>query len=373
MSQRMNTTNSTARSLSALAVLCAAAAPALAQTAQGGGASVGGRFSHPLSDRITTVTGQQPATTTQSQTRVMMSKTDGDDSYELTINGDKATAKVNGKEVPQERVRHSDGKYEILDKDGNVLTTFEAAAIHHFDSFSPGTMRLWAGPNGALAMGGPNSTGFGGTVQAGPAPKVMLGVTMVEPSESLTEHLDIEPGTGVLLNSVMEGLPADKAGLKKGDVIVSFDGTRPITVATAREILAKKKAGDKVQVVVLRKGDEKTVSVELQKFDPAKLAPAEGAGNMGWEGAGPDAEKMRKQLENSFKQGGTWSTGPGAQGFVFGPGQDKLEVFSSPNSGEMKERMAALDKKLSELDEKMSKLDDQLTRLEKKLDKLNSR
>jgi hypothetical protein len=367
----MNTKHFNTRTVGTLAAM-ALAAPALAQSAPAG------RFSQPLAggapqDGWTVVRPQQNSAV---ETRVMMTKTDGADTYEVAIVGDKATAKVNGKDVPQDRIRRSDGKIEILGEDGSVLTTFDVASVH---GDAGGMTRIWAGPGGALAIGGQGGAmGIGGA-QGGPAPKVMLGVTMVEPSESLVENLGLEPGTGIQLGSVMEGLPADKAGLKKSDVIVSFDGVKPITVAKAREILAKKKEGDRVEVVVLRKGDEKTITVHLEKFDPAKFAPGVRMGQGERAAMDPDADahqRMREQMESALREGRAfqWNATPGPDGnaFVFGPRGEKFDVFASPGSPELKERMAALDKKLSELDEKMTKLDEQLGRLQKALDKLNS-
>jgi hypothetical protein len=356
--------NARTTTLATLALLALAGAPALAQSApaRGQGGATTGRFSKPL----TSTYGVQPPGHAQggvsTSVRMMMSKEEDGKTYELTVKGDEISAKVDGKEIPKDRIRRTGDSVEILDKDGDVATTFTVGAMHGGQWTSPGNLRLFTAPGG-------NTLAFGGQVDH---PRVMIGVTMVEPGENLAEQLDLEPGTGVLLDSVRDDLPADKAGLKKGDVIVSFDGVKPITVAKAREILAKKKAGDKVAVVALRKGDEKKFTIELQQFDPSKLGQSTGGG---WgAGGAPDMTEMHKQLEEAMKQGQAFRLGQGGNGFVFGgPGTtpDKWEVFSSPGSPEMKERIAALDKKLSELDEKMSKLDDQLSRLEKKLDKLN--
>src|ERR1700750_2104750 len=105
--------------LATLAALALSAAPAFAQNASqnsssGSGASSGGRFS-----RHNTVTA---APSFQSSGSVsMMNKTDGGDTYQVVISDGKVSAKVNGEDVPEDRVRRSDDKVELLDKDGNVL------------------------------------------------------------------------------------------------------------------------------------------------------------------------------------------------------------------------------------------------------------
>ncbi len=68
---------------------------------------------------------------------------------------------------------------------------------------------------------------------------------------------------GVKLDGVTEGSPADKAGLKKGDVIVKFAG-RPVTsLETYMEAMGGKKPGDVVEVVVERDGQKETLKATL--------------------------------------------------------------------------------------------------------------
>jgi hypothetical protein len=62
---------------------------------------------------------------------------------------------------------------------------------------------------------------------------------------------------GVLLNGVREGSPADKGGLKSGDIIIELDGQAIKNVRQYTTVLYAHKPGDQVKIVVLR-GDEKT-------------------------------------------------------------------------------------------------------------------
>ncbi|WP_030664472.1 S1C family serine protease [Streptomyces rimosus] len=70
-------------------------------------------------------------------------------------------------------------------------------------------------------------------------------------------------GAGVSVESVKQGGPADKAGIKAGDVIVKFDGTDVSTMQDLSEALAGHKPGDQVEVTVDRDGERKTVRVTL--------------------------------------------------------------------------------------------------------------
>jgi hypothetical protein len=73
------------------------------------------------------------------------------------------------------------------------------------------------------------------------------------------------PVPGVLLSGVREGSPAERAGLRGGDVVVEFAG---VTVANLHDYtyaLRKHRPGDEVQVVVIRDGERRTFTAVLEK------------------------------------------------------------------------------------------------------------
>lgn len=73
-----------------------------------------------------------------------------------------------------------------------------------------------------------------------------------------------EEGTeGVKLDGVSEGSPAEKAGLKGGDIIVKFDGKKVGNIEDYMEFLGQRKPGDTVEVGVLRDGKEETLKATL--------------------------------------------------------------------------------------------------------------
>ena len=66
---------------------------------------------------------------------------------------------------------------------------------------------------------------------------------------------------GVVVVKVAAGTPAEKAGLKKGDIIQEINGKRCDTAEDWQKVLAKANPGDAVKLVVIR--DKKDVTVEL--------------------------------------------------------------------------------------------------------------
>jgi len=71
--------------------------------------------------------------------------------------------------------------------------------------------------------------------------------------------------TDLKVDEVTEGAPAEKAGLKVGDLIVGIDDKKLAKRAELFEFMAKKKPGDEVTVVVKRDGEEMKIKVKLGK------------------------------------------------------------------------------------------------------------
>jgi len=79
----------------------------------------------------------------------------------------------------------------------------------------------------------------------------------IEMAESTTDVI------GIYVNSVLQGYPAEKAGIKSGDVIVEMDGVK---VSNPYELFAqilKHDIGDKVTVKLYRNGEYLTITLEL--------------------------------------------------------------------------------------------------------------
>lgn len=107
-------------------------------------------------------------------------------------------------------------------------------------------------------------------------PPVMLGITMGEPDEALRAHLGLGDRSVIMVDSVIEGLPASKAGLRKYDIIVGLDGSDDhVTAARLHDILLAKKPGDELMLRVLRGGEKETYRVELRAYSPKDLGITE--------------------------------------------------------------------------------------------------
>lgn len=70
-------------------------------------------------------------------------------------------------------------------------------------------------------------------------------------------------GAGIV--EVVAGSPAEKDGLKPGDIIIKIDGEKLTEKTNLAQVIAKKKVGDKVDLTVWRDGEEKKVTVSLKE------------------------------------------------------------------------------------------------------------
>ncbi|MEF3696914.1 Do family serine endopeptidase [Desulfolutivibrio sp.] len=102
-----------------------------------------------------------------------------------------------------------------------------------------------------------------------------LGVTIQNIDENTAKALDMKDTKGALLTSVIPGDPADKAGLKTGDVITAINGENiEDTNALLRKVAAIR-PGEKAELTILRKGATSKISVSLGERDSKNLAQGE--------------------------------------------------------------------------------------------------
>jgi len=90
-----------------------------------------------------------------------------------------------------------------------------------------------------------------------------MGVNLDDMNEQMGEYFGVEDGKGALVTEVVEDSPADKAGLKAGDVIVRL-GEKEIDSTTAlHKAVAKTEPEQQMAVKVMRQGKSKDLSITL--------------------------------------------------------------------------------------------------------------
>ena len=100
-----------------------------------------------------------------------------------------------------------------------------------------------------------------------------IGVEPQNLSKELAESLNLPKDiNGVLISGVLEGGPADKAGMKPGDVLMQVNGQKVNDVVTLLNHIAQTNPGDEAKINLLRKGKEISLKVQVSKRPKSKSA-----------------------------------------------------------------------------------------------------
>jgi membrane-associated protease RseP (regulator of RpoE activity) len=170
-----------------------------------------------------------------------------------------------------------------------------------------------------------NIQGMEGTELLG-GKRAYLGVSLTDISPELREHFGATKENGVLVESVADGSPADKAGLKVGDVIVSVEGKDVRWSGDVRRALRDKKDGDPVRIEVVRgRAHQTIVASVVEKEAPRLLLPG-------------DVEALTNKVGRAF-DGSEWTA----------------RVERIGDCAELQSRIKELESRLKELEKKLPK------------------
>ena len=109
-------------------------------------------------------------------------------------------------------------------------------------------------------------------IKSGKVVRGYLGVTTQNLTPALAESFKLEDRTGAIITSVRPNSPAEKAGLREGDIIVAFEG-KPVTDASRLSLtVGQTTPGTKAEITVLRDGKEEKLSVTTGKLPRQRSA-----------------------------------------------------------------------------------------------------
>jgi Do/DeqQ family serine protease len=106
----------------------------------------------------------------------------------------------------------------------------------------------------------------------GKVTRAQLGVTVQGVTSDLAASMGLKQSSGAIISNVNDGSAAERAGLKRGDVITSFNGQAVRDTNSLRNRVADAGPGTTADVVIVRDGAEKHVSVKLDEASPEKSA-----------------------------------------------------------------------------------------------------
>jgi serine protease Do len=101
-------------------------------------------------------------------------------------------------------------------------------------------------------------------IEHGSVVRGFLGITLGGQVDAvMARALGLEKAQGVLVGGVREGGPADEAGIEKGDVIQSINGTPIESWAAFRTAVATTPPGTEIELGIIREGEKETYTVTL--------------------------------------------------------------------------------------------------------------
>jgi serine protease Do len=90
-----------------------------------------------------------------------------------------------------------------------------------------------------------------------------LGVMIQQVTADLADNFNLERPIGALIGQVVPESPAEKAGLKAGDVIISYNGREVSQMTMLPAMVANTKVGEKAKLVLIRDGEKQNITVEI--------------------------------------------------------------------------------------------------------------
>jgi len=100
-------------------------------------------------------------------------------------------------------------------------------------------------------------------IQSGGVVRGWLGVSMQDMTEELAESFNLDHAVGTLIASVLREGPADKAGIKPGDILIAVNGKSVKNSAEMLNLVAALPPGETVTVTVIRNKQEKSIPVKV--------------------------------------------------------------------------------------------------------------
>lgn len=141
-----------------------------------------------------------------------------------------------------------------------------------------------------------------------PSQRAWLGVSIGDVPDVLAAQLNTK-GRGELITNVVTGSPADKAGFQAHDVVLSVNGTAVDGEShRAVDLIQSSKPGDAASFVVLRNGEETTLSATLGSWAEAKGDPS----GFTWKFEGAPEAEIKDHIKTRGKfirrgPGGEWT------------------------------------------------------------------
>lgn len=114
-------------------------------------------------------------------------------------------------------------------------------------------------------------------VEFGEVKRGRIGISIGDINADLQEALNLTVREGALINSVSEDSPADRAGLKAGDVVVGFNGEMILDASDIRNEVGLVQPGTRTDISYIRDGRKRTTRILVEEFEEERAVLDESA------------------------------------------------------------------------------------------------
>jgi membrane-associated protease RseP (regulator of RpoE activity) len=183
-----------------------------------------------------------------------------------------------------------------------------------------------------------------------------LGVGLVELTPELRTHFGVPDDAGVLVSKVEDGSPADKAGVKVGDILARLDGKPVDSSWDIRSRVREYKDGEQVPMEIWRNGKAQTLTAAIAMRERPELDMAPMV-RMGGGEHGP----MMLHLEGEEEDGPSGPGGPMIHREIRmmppggAPGAPGMMRMRSDREADLEKQLKALEKRIAELEKLLQK------------------
>lgn len=126
-------------------------------------------------------------------------------------------------------------------------------------------------------------------IDKGEVERGLIGVQIASVDDAIAESIGRKNKRGALVEMVVPGKPADKAGIKAGDLILSFNGQEIVEMRNLPRIVAETKVGKRVPIKIWRDGKTITKKIKVERL--AKDSFASNDGKRGNQDADSEVQK----------------------------------------------------------------------------------
>jgi serine protease DegQ len=164
-----------------------------------------------------------------------------------------------------------EGYEDFIQTDASINPGNSGGALVNFDG-------QLIGINTAILAPGGGNIGIGFAVPIDMARKVMdelihygvvkrgrIGVTIQDLTPDLAQAMNTKHTTGAVIARIEAGSPAERGGLKSGDLVVAVDGTPVRSGTQLRNLIGLSPIGADVKLTVDRRGTETTLSIKVEQ------------------------------------------------------------------------------------------------------------